>query len=136
MKLNRRTFIYLGTGVTLGLIITRGSEFQDRVIRKIKYTYAGLTGPNRQEKAALLAAQFPHLKFAEGVCEKYIDDFTEHEKANMSFNFTDDRLSRFLLSTDYVQNGGDSNREINYVVYYWPWKAACYNPYRMMVAKG
>ena len=110
-----------------------------RIIGKLKSVYAGLIAPTKAEKAAQLAAQFPHLTFAEGTCEKFIDDLVKDDlvkkdQVNMSFKFQDDLLRRFLLSTDYVQNGGKTDREINYMLYYSPWSAPCYNPYTLMNA--
>lgn len=141
MKLDRRTFILLGATGTVGACAGVAILGPKRVFGKIRYTYrkisyafAGLTAPTKEEKAKLLAAEFPHLKFADGVCEAFITDLVKKDKINMSFTFEPEILKRFLLSTDYVQNGGKSDRVINYTVFYWPWSAPCFNPYLMMTS--
>jgi hypothetical protein len=39
--------------------------------------------------------------------------------------------SRFLLSTDFFQNGADESRPLRYVTYYDPYRSPCYNPLRV-----
>ena len=36
--------------------------------------------------------------------------------------------SRFLLSTDFFQHGGDESRALRYVAYFDPYRSPCYNP--------
>ncbi len=43
---------------------------------------------------------------------------------------------RFILSTDFIQNGTDPSKTVRWVAYYDPYSSPCYNPTRMPAATG
>jgi hypothetical protein len=73
---------------------------------------------------------FSGLKFAPDAISKYLADWERHHPGKSSDAFrTDARFfQRFLMSTDFFQNGRATNRVISYVTYYDPYVTPCYNP--------
>ncbi|MEO6708697.1 MAG: hypothetical protein ABI054_08050 [Planctomycetota bacterium] len=76
-----------------------------------------------------LLAYFHYLKIPDEVARQYVSDFREqvHDVGRLS-DLEDDFFTRFLLSTDFFQNGADESRTLGYVSIYGPTITLCYNP--------
>ncbi len=76
-----------------------------------------------------LLLYFPYLKISEEVAESYVTDYglRVHAVGRLT-ELDDDFFSRFLMSTDFFQNGGDESRDLQYVAIYGPSITPCYNP--------
>lgn len=83
----------------------------------------------RRSPAQKLMAHFHYLEIAPELAERYVEDYRAHVRDIGRLDYAgDDFYSRFLLSTDFFQNGGDESRTLSYVALYGPMITLCYNP--------
>lgn len=77
--------------------------------------------------AAELRRHFHYLELDEASLARYVRDYLRHlappDLAGPDF------YTRFLLSTDFFQNGADESRTMQYVTFYDPYVTACRNPF-------
>jgi hypothetical protein len=123
--MKRRLFLGFGTAMVFtGLV---GGVVGPRRLFEV---YWRVTRPTIARKAAILRACFPHLKFGDGVADRFVIEFMEHTGQGPDFPLKRETLNRFLLSTDFVQRKGDGY--LQYVALYSPWRAACINPFMLV----
>jgi hypothetical protein len=74
-----------------------------------------------------LRAHLPYLDVDDAVLAAFARD----QRAGTGAREEIDAIAaRFLLSTDFFQNGADEDRPLRYVAYYDPYRSPCYNPLR------
>jgi hypothetical protein len=83
----------------------------------------------RQSPQSKLIAYFAYLKISEDVADHFVADYRKHvHDVGRLSELDDDFYTRFLLSTDFFQNGADESRALGYVAIYGPTITNCYNP--------
>lgn len=78
--------------------------------------------------AAELKKEFPYLIFTEDTVSKFTSDYQNYYHKNIQFPLTDDIKKLFILSTDFIQNGG-LTKNVSYKMFYSPYDHICYNPF-------
>lgn len=74
-------------------------------------------------------AYFHYLKIPESVADQFVADYRHHIRdVGRLSGLGDEFFERFLLSTDFFQNGADESRAVGYVALYAPTITLCYNP--------
>jgi len=76
-----------------------------------------------------LLAFFSYLKIPDEVARQYVSDYRAqvHDVGRFS-ELGDDFYTRFLLSTDFFQEGANESSTLGYVSIYGPTITPCYNP--------
>jgi len=125
--MKRRNFIFLTVGAIGAALIPISRP--DRIIK-------GILAYSQEEKTVNeIHQRLSLLKIKKTAISKFIHDYKK-EHLNKIPEVNDQVMIQLLLSTDYVQNGADSSREIEYAVYYSPWKSPCYNPFMILANKN
>lgn len=60
---------------------------------------------------------------------QYVTPYAWVEQGGAVRRLEDNVVSLYLLSTDFFQNGADSNRPVSYLSFYDPYTAVCRNPF-------
>ena len=84
--------------------------------------------PKRARLQDLLREHFSYLQLSDEVLDAFVRD---HERVGRSSGPKGRAIpvpSRFLLSTDFFQNGADESRPVNYVAFHGAYTTPCYNP--------
>ncbi len=121
--MNRRSFLAgaaaLATAVVVGALTwLRGRRDPDP---------SPATGTG--DLASRLREEFHYLSFDDGAVDAFVRDFESFygERAERVAR-SSGTLKRFLLSTDFFQNGADESRRVAYVAFYHPYRTPCYQP--------
>lgn len=76
-----------------------------------------------------LLAYFDYLQIPDEVAETYVADYRARVRdVGRLSELGEDFYTRFLMSTDFFQNGADESRALSYVALYGPTITPCYNP--------
>ena len=78
--------------------------------------------------ATRLRGYFDYLSFDDDVIAAFVRDYQADTPRIHRREPTDAIASRFLLSTDFFQNGANEAHPLHYVRYYDPYRSPCYNP--------
>ncbi|MCH6257883.1 hypothetical protein MLD52_15095 [Puniceicoccaceae bacterium K14] len=125
--MNRRNFLAAFSTAFLLAAIALTSSRARKFLRKLKR--AVLPAPSKHKKAEELISKLQDFNINEEVALTFIENHIKLNQASTWFKIDDKILKIFLLSTDYIQNGADASRKLNWVTYYSPWLAPCYNPF-------
>lgn len=88
-----------------------------------RYRYAALP------LAEAIVQHFHYLRFERGIAERFEREYATLA-AREGFREPRERLYlRFLLSTDFYQNGADESIPLDYVMLFDPHESTCYNPF-------
>jgi len=78
--------------------------------------------------AQQLRDHFDYLVLDAAVLEAFVGDYLADTARVRRGERIEAVGSRFLLSTDFFQHGGDESRALRYVAYFDPYRSPCYNP--------
>ena len=78
--------------------------------------------------ATRLRRHLDYLSFDDDVIDAFVRDYRADSSRVAKGERTEAIASRFLLSTDFFQNGANQERSLDYVSYYDPYRSPCYNP--------
>lgn len=92
--------------------------------------------PTAEEKAHSLIKSLPEYSISHSVALEFIQIHVETSSSNHFFEIDEETKVRFLLSTDYVQNGCKNAKPLAWVAYYSPWVTPCYNPFNYVEPLG
>ncbi len=86
--------------------------------------------PQEIRIAASLRARFSYLRIDDAVLATFAGDYLRDRRHRWDGRapFPDRDAMRFLMSTDFFQNGADESRSLRWVAYYNPYVSPCYNP--------
>lgn len=121
--MKRRKFLFL-TGGAIGAILLPLSR-PDRIFKTL------LSNIREEKVVNELQQKLSFLKIKKATISQFIEDY-KNEHFNKIPEVNDQLIIQLLLSTNYVQNGADDSKEIEYTVYYSPWKSPCYNPFMIL----
>lgn len=79
--------------------------------------------------APRLREEFHYLSLSDGAVDAFVRDFDDFygERAARVARASG-APKRFLLSTDFFQNGADESHRVAYVAFYHPYRSPCYQP--------
>ncbi len=122
-KVSRRKFIIAG-----GIVGTAGviglSFFTEQLAKLIP---AGEVTP-----AEMILNYYNYLTIDLDGLNRYLVDYENaYGKIDMN-NLTEDLFTKFLLSSDFFQNGADESRVVYYQILYDPYLTPCYNPFAIL----
>lgn len=122
-KSSRRAFLLAA------LLLGGATLFALPGTRRTLLSLPGRLWAARRSLAQKLLAHFHYLHIPEELAERYAADYRAHVRDLGRLDFPgNDFYTRFLLSTDFFQNGGDESRTLSYVALYGPSITLCYNP--------
>ena len=75
-----------------------------------------------------LRRHLDYLSFDDDVIDAFVRDYRADTDRVAKRERTASIASRFLLSTDFFQNGAREEQSLEYVRYYDPYRSPCYNP--------
>ena len=76
-----------------------------------------------------LREHFDYLDIDDETLRRFANDFElQREPLAPGTELSGSDHTRFLMSTDFFQNGADESRPLRYVAYYDPYVSPCYNP--------
>lgn len=84
--------------------------------------------PAAAEIESMLRKRFAYLQFEPGAIERFAAEAETHRHRLKRRSKGMELGERFLMSTDFFQNGADESRTISYVTFYHPYESFCYNP--------
>jgi hypothetical protein len=141
MRLSRRAFLVLGGAAGAAAL---GGAYLWYFGNPAKFVVAILqryVGYLRVDRGSFLVFAEEYVKFK----PNYEHAFAEAEIADELLEVTnpykwfgqgtpfrrldDNIVSRYLLSTDFFQNGADETRAVRYVAFYDPYVTPCRNPF-------
>lgn len=141
MKVTRRKFLALGgiAGVAalFGTYLWRHSDPGDIVVAILDRNLGHLRvdpasfrdfakdyvahQKDYEQKLRVLSPISPLLKF--------MNPYDWFKQGDAYRRLSDNVVSKYLLSTDFFQNGADENRPVTYLSFYDPYTAVCRNPF-------
>jgi hypothetical protein len=135
MSMTRRAFI-AAVATAAVATVTVWTVGPRRLLRDARRRYLEHFGPSEAEVAAEIKRHYSHLQLQEGVAERFVQDYRSLGRGlyPLTVPLRQEAGARFLLSTDFIQQGADPARPVNYVVFWEPYSTVCYNPF-MMVAR-
>ena len=88
----------------------------------------GTRGPRGSERlAAEVRRHFHYLEIDEASLARFARDYLRHfSPPNLAGTVL---YSRYLMSSDFFQNGADESKTVHYVAIYTPYLGACRNPF-------
>jgi hypothetical protein len=85
--------------------------------------------PGNAALIAQLRGHFDYLEIDDAALSRFADDHQRHRGRFVpGAQLPPKDRVRFLMSTDFFQNGADESRRLHYVMYYDPYVSPCYNP--------
>ena len=117
--MRRRGFLKatVAAGLTLAAAVLGGPAVL-RVLRSRR----------RADLGRLLLERFDYLTFEPGTVERFVSDVAAFRETQRLHPKGLPVYERFLMSTDFFQNGADETRIVAYVSFYPPYQTSCYNP--------
>jgi len=117
-------------GLLLGTLLLGGAAlFAVPGTRRTLFSLPARLWSARRSPAQKLLAHFHYLSIPRELAERYVAEYRVHVRDIGRLDYAgDDFYTRFLLSTDFFQNGGDESRTLSYVALYGPAITLCYNP--------
>ncbi len=89
----------------------------------------GMTG-NAEEIAARVHKSLPFLKLDPSGVAKFAHELVAaREKGDMKPIYWLDLAHRYLLSSDFFDNGADLAKPVKFVLFYEPYLTPCFNPF-------
>jgi hypothetical protein len=127
MKQSRRRLLIGSVVLVAGLVVGAFSALPSA--RERARTLGRRLSRARLTPKQKLLEFFGYLKISDEVADEFISDYRAHVRdvGRMS-ELGEDFYTRFLLSTDFFQNGADESRALTYVAIYGPTITPCYNP--------
>jgi len=143
MGIRRRRFLMLGAGTAVGVVATLGLS-------------RGFRGNPSAVIVAILERRLGYLQIDRGSLDRFAADYIDTRKrfsrelSLMSLfalpyryvtphpwlkrghalrRLEDNVVSRYLLSTDFFENGANETRPVAYVEFHDPYSIACRNPF-------
>ena len=127
MNAARRRFL-IWTGA-LGAALVVGTFYGLPGVRENAGSWARRLAGARRTPQSKLLTYFHYLKIPGNVADSYVADYRAHVHDIGRLSLLDeDFYTRFLLSTDFFQNGAEETRALAYVSIYGPTITLCYNP--------
>ena len=123
--MTRRAFLILVGALGAGAVVA--VAFLLRAIRKFPAPRAqetelesAMAPPERR-----ILEHFSYLRLEGDAVRRFLRD-NDHQHGSTAAS--DEFYHRFLLSTDFFQNGADEGRTIHYAAFFDPYATPCYNP--------
>jgi hypothetical protein len=125
-KTTRRRFLVFGAGAAA---VGTGAVFLWPGLRERVSTWGLRLARASQTPERKLIEHFDYLHIPDDVARSYVADYRANVRdVGRLSELGSDFFTRFLMSTDFFQNGADESRTLSYVACYGPTISPCYNP--------
>lgn len=122
----RRRFLAFGAGAAA---VGAGAVFLWPGLREKASAWADRLAGARRTPEQKLIEHFDYLHIPDDVAQRYVADYRANVRdVGRLTELGSDFYTRFLMSTDFFQNGADESRTLAYVACYGPTISPCYNP--------
>jgi hypothetical protein len=134
VKITRRKFL-IGIGIAGAGTVAAGSGafwfFRDHpfgmFVEKVQKKLSGYRYPHA-DLASAITKHYHYLTLdADGV-DRFAQLYTKNFGAKTWKTSLEDAFERFLLSTDFFQNGADESKHVRFIMMYDPHRTVCFNP--------
>ena len=126
--MDRRRFIIISCLTTATLSATIGYVVSNFRV-ELKRWLLPFLQPSAQEFTQAVRSAFPYLTIQSETCISFLQQYTTAYNRQIRLPLDTQTQKIFLLSTNFVQNGGNTAVPISYVSLYAPYYSPCYNPY-------
>jgi hypothetical protein len=127
------TLVVLLGAFTLGLyrLVAQWREHRERAGALPDATLGAAADRSPRAIVAVLREEYAYLQIDEAVLDRFANDFLSDRRRQWDGTkaFPKSERLRFLMSTDFFQNGADEAEPLGYVAYYNPYVSSCHNPF-------
>ena len=112
----------------------QAGALRDATLADATLADAGLGAAADRSPRAIVAAlreEYAYLQIDEAVLDRFASDFLADRRRSWDGTeaFPKNERPRFLMSTNFFQNGADEAEPLAYVAYYNPYVSTCHNPF-------
>lgn len=124
---------FLKTTVAVGLAFLAAGLGARAVYRALRSRAASNAQEDLERR---LLERFDYLTLEPETVERFVADVEQHRPTLRLHPKGMPVEERFLMSTDFFQNGADESRRVAYVGFYHPYVTFCHNPLATRIGDG